>query len=310
MKVSLAISAVGHAAVLLWGLITFTAKPLDAPPSEPMPVDIMSVSEFTQMQAGAKNAPKTETPKPLVEKVAEPKPVENQNAKVVEKQEIVTASTQVTPPEPKPPEPKKATPAPPEARHEQKPKEPEKKEPPPKNDPIAEALKKDETKKPEPKKAETKAPAPPKKQQTFDPKQIEKRLALLDKRDPQRLAAAGETINSFTGLGTTSGTSVRLSMSELDAFRAKVESCWKLPGGAPNANKLNVLMTIRLKQDGTLASRPEVERSGSDGFARAMNESAVRAVMECQPYTMFSPAKYDLWREIEINFDPKGMFGG
>jgi len=41
-----------------------------------------------------------------------------------------------------------------------------------------------------------------------------------------------------------------------------------------------------------------------------MIESAVRAVIECQPYTMFSPARYETWKEIPLNFDPLTMFGG
>src|SRR6267154_1224648 len=76
MRTAYIISAVGHAAVLLWSVWSFAAKPLVVPPGAALPVDIVSVSEFTQMTAGNKSAPKAETPKPLVEKVAEAKPVE------------------------------------------------------------------------------------------------------------------------------------------------------------------------------------------------------------------------------------------
>jgi hypothetical protein len=31
--------------------------------------------------------------------------------------------------------------------------------------------------------------------------------------------------------------------------------------------------------------------------------------LRCQPYTMLSPAKYDLWREIEVDFSLDDMFG-
>ena len=169
-----AISAVGHGVVLLWSVLSFAAKPLPTPPSEALPVDIVSVSEFTQMTAGDKNAAKVEAQKPLVEKVADAKPVEDPTAKVVEKKEVKAAR------EPPPPVP------------ESKPAEPEKKSTEAKPDQVAEALAKDEAKKPEPKKAEVKPPTPQKKPAPpapkFDPKQVE---ALLDKRDSTRLAAAG-----------------------------------------------------------------------------------------------------------------------
>src|SRR5579872_4849196 len=112
MKAGLTISAIAHAGVLAWGLISFSSKPLPAVPTESMPIDIISSTELSQLQAGARNAPKTQTPKPLVEKVAEAKPVEDPNVKVSEKPEILATSPTPPPPEPKVPEPKPAPPVP------------------------------------------------------------------------------------------------------------------------------------------------------------------------------------------------------
>jgi len=83
MKAGWTISAVGHAALLAWGLISIAAKPLNATPPESLPVDIISDTDFSQITNGIKTAAKAETPKPLVEKIAEAKPVEEANAKVV-----------------------------------------------------------------------------------------------------------------------------------------------------------------------------------------------------------------------------------
>jgi colicin import membrane protein len=38
-------------------------------------------------------------------------------------------------------------------------------------------------------------------------------------------------------------------------------------------------------------------------------ESAQRAVRKCAPYTFMPAAKYEAWKVIEVNFDPKQMFG-
>src|SRR5262249_47380105 len=152
-----------------------------------MPIEVISAADFSQLTAGAANAPKAETAKPLVEKVGERKPVDDPMAKVDKKE--VKAATDAPPPEPKPPAPA-----------EKKPAEP-------KRDLVADALKKDEAKKPEPKKVEAKAPTPPKKEQQqqpkFDPRKVE---ALLNKQTPQRFAATGETINDAINLGAPSGT--------------------------------------------------------------------------------------------------------
>ena len=144
MKAGWTISAVLHGAVLAWGLVTFATKPLSTPPPEFITTDIISASDFSQITNGIKTAPKAEAPKPLVEKVAESKPVEEQNAKIVDKKpEIVATSDQVQPPKP-PEEKKKAEPKPvpiPQAKPE--PNQAFANEPEQKVDPIAEAIKKD-----------------------------------------------------------------------------------------------------------------------------------------------------------------------
>lgn len=119
------ISAVGHAAVLLWTLISFS-KSLNDTPQESMPVDIISTKEFRQMMAGAQNAPKADKPKLVVDKVADPKPVEDPTPKVSPKPPI--EATQSAPPPP----PSNA--------------KPEQKDSKPPVDAIAEALKKEEAK--------------------------------------------------------------------------------------------------------------------------------------------------------------------
>ncbi|MFL5070176.1 MAG: protein TolA [Xanthobacteraceae bacterium] len=311
MKTGLTISVIGHAAALLWCIVSFGTKPPPAMPVDSLPLDIISVTEFSELMAGSKAAPKAPAPKPLVEKIAEPKPVDNPAQKVVDKPEIVTASALMpeAPPEPKLPEPK---PAPvPQARPEPKPHEAEKK-PEPTPDPIAEALKKDAIKKPEPKKEEAKIPVaqkkPPQPQPKFDPKQIEQRLALLDKRTPQRQAAAGDTLNTTAALGTSTGTAPRLSQNELDALRARLAQCWTLPSGATDAQDLNVEVHILLRQDGSLSAEPKVLNRSTSPFFQVAAESALRAVRTCAPFDFLPVAKYEAWKDIEVNFNPQYMF--
>jgi len=323
MKTGLTISTVGHAALLAWAALLasglFAARPLDAPPTESMPIDIVSATEFSQLRAGKLDAPKPQQPK-QVEKIADPKPQPSSAQKVVDKREIVSAfaPTPPPPPEPKVVEPKRTA----EAKVEPKSKAPEK-EAEHKPDPIAEALKRDEAKKPdtkpEPKneaknqltKQETK-PEPKqvemtKPQPKFDASRI---AALLDKRETQRHATTGDTINLTAALGTRTGDSPQLSASEIDAFRHKVGTCWNPPAGATNADRVRVLMTIRLKPDRTLAAPPEVEISARDAATQAMIDAAVRAIIQCQPYAMFSLQRYDAWKEIPLDFNPTEMFGG
>src|SRR3954447_11577523 len=103
MKTGLAISALCHAALLLWGLISFAAKPLEAKPNDALPIDIISDKQFSELTKGVQNAPKTAKPAPLVEKLGESKPTDDSSGKVTEKKEIKAARTepqQAPPPEP------------------------------------------------------------------------------------------------------------------------------------------------------------------------------------------------------------------
>jgi colicin import membrane protein len=307
MRTAYTISAVGHAAILLWSVFSLAAKPLPSA-VESMPVDLMTISEFSKITAGVKDAPKVETPKPLVEKVADAKPVEEMAAKVDTKEVKAAREAQPAPPEPKPIEPK------PEAKPaESKPADakPEQQKAETKPDPIADALAKDEAKKPEPKKAEAKTPMPPRKPAPpapkFDAKQVE---ALLDKRDSTRLAAAGHTPNSTPSVGLPRGNAETLSMNELDALRARLASLWNIPAGAKDPRELTVLIRIKLKPDGTLNGPPMVLTSGTSPLFVAARDSAIRALFRGQPYDMLRPETYELWKDIEITFDPKEMIRG
>jgi len=305
MRTAYIISGIGHATVLLWSVLSLTAKPLPIPPGEALPVDIVSVSEFTQMTAGTRTG-QAEAPKPVVEKIAEPKPLEETTGKVVEKNEVKAAREAAPAPETKPVE----------AKPEPKP-EPKQAQSAPKPDPIAEALAKEEAKKPEPKKAEAKPPTPPKKPAPpapkFDPSHVE---ALLNKRDPQRLAAAGDTITPEKTIpektaGTANGQAAQLSLSELDALRQRLAQLWN-PPTSKNVEELVSVFRIKLNRDGTIQPGfPQlVSTGGNTALAMAARESAARAINRGQPYTMLRPEHYEQWKDIEITFDPRDMLAG
>jgi len=297
MKTGLTISAIGHAALLLWAAFSFTSQPLSAAAPDSLPVDIISDTQFSQMMAGSKTAPKTETPKPLVDAIGEPKPAESAVAKVAEKPEIKPIPKE-EPAEQKPPEPKPMEPV-----VEKKP--PAKAEP--KTDPIAEALKKEDAKKSAEAKAKAAAEKKKKPQLAFDPDQIS---ALLDKRDPQRQASTGDTVNKEPSLGTTTGSASTLSQSEIDALRSRLAQLWNPPAGALNPQDLVVRIRVKLGRDGKLVGPPIVLTSGQGSVFEAARDGAVRALFQAKPFEMLRPDHYDLWREMEITFDPREMIPG
>jgi len=300
-----------HVLVIGWGLLSFSARSLEAPPPESMPVDIISADQLSKITAGIKTGEK-DKPKPLVEKIADATPVEDAVGKITEKKEIVTASAPEPPPNPveKPVEKK---PDPPKPVAEDKPKDQpkpiEKKPDPPKVDPIAEALKSEDTKKPVPKpeaKAAPPQPPKPKQERTFDQSKI---AALLDKRDPTRQSITGAALNPTASLGTHAGTADAMVSTWKGAFVAAVRRCFSFPYNGLDSDQFEVDIDIQLRRDGTVAAQPVVVavRGPSKSVADAMAESAKRAVEQCQAYAFLPKEQYDTWKYIPMTFGLKDM---
>jgi colicin import membrane protein len=293
--------------VLGWGLVSFSSKAFESMPEESLPVDIISSDQLAKVTAGMKTG-KKENPKPLVEKVADAKPVDDAVGKISEKPPVVTDTTPPPPPKPvdKPVEKK---PDPPKPVAEEKPKEEpkpiEKKPDPPKIDPIAEALKKEE-KKPPPKpqaQAATPQPPKPKAERTFDQTKI---AALLDKRDPTRQAVTGDTLNSNAALGLAHGKAADNSATWGSLFKEQVLRCWKKPFGEVDAQEIQSEFSIKLKKDGSLEAMPVAQTPPATAFQRVFQESGLRAIIDCAPYRL-PPQFFDEWKFFYPYFDSRDL---
>jgi len=294
---TLAASIALHVLVLGWGLVSFSSKAFEMTPEESVAVDVISSDQLAKVMAGMKTG-KKENPKPLVEKVAEAKPpVDDAVGKITEKPPVETETA--PPPTPKVEEkPVEKKPDPPkvvENKPKEEPKPVEKKPDPVKPDPIAEAIKKEE-KKPPPKPPVQQAAKPPEpqkpKERSFDQSKI---AALLDKRDPSRQAVTGDTLNSNAALGLAKGKAADNSATWGAMFKQQVERCWKKPYGGIEAQQTESVFAIRLKRDGTLEGMPAPEGTPSTPYLRVYQESALRAIIECQPYNL-PAAFFDEWK--------------
>ena len=306
MRKATAISAGLHAAVLLWATVSFSGRTFEATPTDSLPVDLVSESQFTKLTQGVKDAPKPEKekPKPLVEKKApEVKPAEESKPKLTEKQEVQAAKPKPAEPPPPKPEPKPVEKK--EAKADEKPPVPVAKD---KADPIAEKLKKEDTKK----EAKAEKPLPPKrpprpqhKLPEFNPDKI---AALLDQRDPQRHAATGDTLNTTATLGRAHGTAAKLSASEIDALRRRISECWQAPVGADGSQNLQVVFHVMFNADGSVKRGPDLVEAAASSLGPIFAESARRAILQCQPYTMLHKETYDQWKDMEMVFNLRDMF--
>ena len=310
MKAGMTISCVGHAAALFFGFMAISAQPMEAPPVQALPVSFVSEKDFSQLTQGVKNAPQLKIPdiKPLADKVDAQKSVDQLAPKVADKPAITTETKPVAESKPEPkPEPK------PELKTELKLPEkltekPDKPKPPEyRPDQIANLLKKDAAKDP-PKRDEK--PAQPARDSSpkFDANQV---AQLLDKREPQRQIATAQTINDSATLGAAIGAqNAQLSQSEIDALRARISNCWSPPPGIDINSKLYVVLRVLFKTDGSMSQAPVLVEGSASPLGPALADSAKRALLLCQPFTMLKLEHYDQWKDIELKFDPHELLGG
>lgn len=310
MRIGLITSFVIHAGILLAAVVVLPEPEKFLPvPEESIPVEIIEFTSISQRVATTtkKSDPVKNPLPPKVEKVDKPEP-KTKPAKEVKKAAIEPQ------PEPAPePEPKK--------------KEPTPREP----DPVKELIEKVEklpepTPEPEPKKAEAVAkpipvprrkPKVPKSFKVAEKKKKKKKLdlnqlsALLNKIDDKRTAPpepTDETGTPLTGdIASLIGKDQKLTGSEADWLRQKVQQCWSPPVGVRGAGSLVVKVSFSLDISGTVLGTPRVLNGSSNPLFDVAANAAIRAVLGCQPYDGLPPEKHQFWSNNVINFDPSRM---
>src|SRR5262249_40110586 len=123
-------------------------------------------------------------------------------------------------------------------------------------------------------------------------------------------AAAGETLNNAPSLGLSNGSAAQLSLSELEALRARLAQLWTVPAGAKDPQELVVLIRVKLNRDGRLAAPPVVLTSRKSPLFGPARSGAVRPLFRGQLADMTKPEHYEQGKDVEITFVPRDMIRG
>ena len=237
---------------------------------EPVPIEIISSAEFSEIQNQAKPDQTTDEP--------EPPPMKKQSPRMVEE----------SPPAPN--SQSAAVPLPQKEAEQQKP-EPVKKM----NAPVPM-----EKPRVQPKSAEEPKPS----QDSFN--SLLKNLAEND----EPITPPSEQTQDVNSANTSRIVENRLSMGEQNALLAQLARCWNVPTGARYAEDLIVDLRLVVNPDRTVQSAKVVDtgRYNRDSFFRAAADAALRAVRNpaCSPLDL-PPEKYQEWRYLRLTFNPSSM---
>jgi uncharacterized protein YecT (DUF1311 family) len=98
---------------------------------------------------------------------------------------------------------------------------------------------------------------------------------------------------------------------DIAALRKKLISLWNLPTSVASDPYHYVFkIRIRLGRDGKLIGTPVVLNNPKGPLFDEVRDSAVRAIVQAQPYDMLAPSRYEDWKEVEIKFDTHDALAG
>ena len=103
-----------------------------------------------------------------------------------------------------------------------------------------------------------------------------------------------------------------LTLSEEDALKAQIFTCWSVPIGLPYGNDLTVRVKLTLNSDGSIKKLKmldyvKMNSPGNESF-RTLADSVRRAIQLCNPLKV-PESSYHRWKELILNFDARDMLG-
>jgi len=115
------------------------------------------------------------------------------------------------------------------------------------------------------------------------------------------------TVTDGVDGGDVSEYQAKLTAAEIAAFTAKVQSCWAASADLANEPRLYVVLRVRLRRDGGLATDPALVAGAASTLGPALFNSAKHALRKCAPYGGLPAAKYDEWQALDLRFTAGGL---
>jgi len=101
-----------------------------------------------------------------------------------------------------------------------------------------------------------------------------------------------------------SGEGTDMTLDETSALQSAMYKCWSIPAAAPNPELLVVPVRLKLFPDGYVESATLGSFKEINDFHKIAANEAIRAVQKCQPYDFLPEEKYSLWKDMTLKFRP------
>ena len=101
-----------------------------------------------------------------------------------------------------------------------------------------------------------------------------------------------------------SGEGTAMTLDETSALQSAMYKCWSIPAAAPNPELLIVPVKVKLFPDGYVETVTLGHFKQLNNFHKLAADAAIRAVNKCQPYDFLPAEKYSQWKDMTLNFRP------
>jgi hypothetical protein len=100
-----------------------------------------------------------------------------------------------------------------------------------------------------------------------------------------------------------------MGISTINSIRSQFMRCWNVPIGAMDIQDLVIIIDVELDDSGNVifAKIQNKDKYNKNPFAKALAESALRAVYTCSPIKNLPKSSFKNWQNMQLTFNAKDM---
>jgi hypothetical protein len=100
-----------------------------------------------------------------------------------------------------------------------------------------------------------------------------------------------------------------IASSIVTEFRRHLRTCSKLPNSIAPSDDVKIKLRVSMAPDGKLAAEPILIEASASMKGPVLMQSAIGALVACQPYAMLPADRYGEWKVLDLDFTPRDFAG-
>jgi hypothetical protein len=102
----------------------------------------------------------------------------------------------------------------------------------------------------------------------------------------------------------------RVERSDIAKFRDRLKTCSTLPAGVAPSDNVRIVIRAAFIPNGQLRTAPILIEASASAKGPLLMQAAIKALQECQPYTVLPADKYEEWKVLDLSFTPQDFKDG